>query len=326
MIGRATGTAAAVLIVSTLLAATAGPADAICCACGNCPGSGGFCIDGIPNNLVCATLCTTGACGTTNFDSVDNCAGGCDGATPQPTATTSATATATPTGTSTATHTTTGTVTDTPTNSPTPSITATATISPTPTATAALSGKILYYANDLPVSDVDIALVGATNATTMTDTDGEYRFDTVMPGLQTLQPNKQGDFDLAVTAFDATQVLQFVAGLESFTDDQLLAADVTGDGTVTALDGTRILQFQAGLLLRFEVADECQSDWVFRPSPMVIPNQTVVQPQISTGMCVKGTIAYGSMFVPPAPNQDFVAILFGDTSGNWMPAPTPTPP
>jgi hypothetical protein len=297
----------------------------LCCSCGNCA-VGGFCIDGVPNSAACATLCTTGLCGTTNFDSIDNCAGGCDGATPQPTATVSATATATPTGTATATHTATGTVTDTPTNSPTPSITATATTSPTPTATSPLSGMILYYSNDLPVPDADLTLVGTTSAMTMTDDNGEYRFASVTPGLQTLQPSKQGDFNVAVTAFDATQVLQFVAGLESFTADQLLAADVTGDGTVSALDGTRILQFQAGLLLRFEVADECQSDWVFRPSPMVIPNQTVVQPQISTNMCVRGAIAYGSMFVPPAPNQDFVAILFGDTSGNWMPAPTPTPP
>lgn len=171
---------------------------------------------------------------------------------------------------------------------------------------------------------VDVALIGGAPASATTDATGAFGFASVAPGMQTLQPTKQGDFDTAVTALDASYVLEYVAGMRGFDDDQRLAADVTGNGTVSPLDGTRILQFQAGFLTHFAVANACGSDWVFRPVPVMVPNQSLVQPQISSGTCLKGAITYNDMFSPPAAGQDFVAILFGDTTGNWpmqMPPP-----
>jgi hypothetical protein len=313
---RATGTLAGLLLAVTLpIAMPPAPADAMCCACRDCAVSG-FCIDGVANALACATLCVSAQCASTTFDSVDSCAGGCDGAPVEPTATASNTPSVTATATAT------GTATETATLSPTPVATGTETPTASPTATPALSGQISYYANDLPVEDVTVTLSGATNDTAMTDADGIFRFASVASGMQTLEPTKDGDFNVAVTALDATEILQFVAGMMGveFTDNQLLAADVTGDGTVSSLDATRILQFQAGTLTRFEVADECQSDWLFRPSPAMIPNQTLVEPEISADLCVQGAIVYGAGFMPPASGQDFTAILFGDVTGNWMPA------
>jgi hypothetical protein len=190
-----------------------------------------------------------------------------------------------------------------------------------------LSGHVRYYSDNGPVPGVTMSLVGSSPATAMTDANGSYGFS-FASGDFTLIPTKQDDVQNAVTALDATLVLQFQAGLIPFTNDQKLAGDVTGNGSVTALDATRILQFQAGILPRFEVANTCQSDWVFRPDLVVIPpNATPIEPQISTGVCVKGAISYDN-FSGPESNQDFVGILFGDTTGNWPASnstPTPTP-
>jgi hypothetical protein len=117
---------------------------------------------------------------------------------------------------------------------------------------------------------------------------GAFGFAALPSGMLTLEPSKQGDINAAVTALDASFVLQFVAGLHPLDENQLLAGDVTGDGTVSALDAARILQFQAGLGKcrttkktaysnsldypieknlnhRFDFATTCGSDWVFRP-------------------------------------------------------------
>ena len=350
---RGVRTLAGLLLASMLTeVVTPRAADAMCCLCRNCAGAA-FCADAVANSLVCATLCVTAGCSSTLFDSVDVCSGGCDGgsvaptvtpsstpsaspsttatatrtATASSTATASRTATATVTNTSTGSHTSTPsstpTLTTTPTSTPTQAISGTPTETPTatpsgsPTPTAALSGHVLYYAEDRPVPAVNVALIGPAPANAMTDAAGAFGFSSVAPGMQTLQPTKQGEFDTAVTALDASYVLEYVAGLRTLDSDQLLAADVTGDGTVSALDGTRILQFAAGLITRFAVADACGSDWVFRPTPVAVPGQTLVEPQINGGVCVKGAIAYDNTFTPPASGQDFVAILFGDTTGNW---------
>jgi hypothetical protein len=264
-------------------------ADAVCCACRNCQGAA-FCVHGLNNSLVCATLCVASGCSSTVFDSVDTCEGGCDGAPVASTATPSST----------------------------PTITATVTVTATASPTPAFGGQITYYVDGRPVPGADLALTAGTTETTVTDANGNYGFASVETGMQTLDVTKQGDFNVAITALDGSFVLEFVAGMRSFNADQRLAADVTGDGTISALDGTRILQLSAGLITRFPVALQCFSDWAFRPTPAMVPNQTLVEPDIDNFMCTRGAIEYGSV-TPPVADQDFIAILFGDTTGNWMP-------
>ena len=295
----------AAVVVGTALPRTA---EAMCCACTACT-NGGFCVDGVADGVACATLCMSSGCLSTNFGNADICDGGCNGATPQATVTASATAT--------------GSVPLTP----TATATATVTASATATNTAALSGRIGYYSNDEPVADVEVLLTGTAAALVMTDENGEYAFSAVGPGAHKVQPEKDGDFNVAVTALDANRVLQYVAGImppPPLTADQRLAADVTGNGAVTALDATRILQFQAGIITKFLAAVTCQSDWLFVPDPTIVTGQMLVEPLLSTGMCRMGAIMYDGNFMPPATGQDFRAILIGDVTGNWAPA-TPTP-
>ncbi len=211
----------------------------------------------------------------------------------------------------------------------------------TDAAIPAIAGQVRYYSGNVPVPGVDVQLVNSgAPQDAVTDALGGFRLAAAPPGTLSLQPAKQGGANFAVTALDAAYVLQFVAGLRQFSGDQKIAADVTGNGSVSALDAARILQLQAGLLRRcsvtttaactadgdcpvgetclsrFPVAEACGSDWAFRPVPSPTPNQTLVAAQISAGTCQPGAISYSSPVLPMS-GQDFIAILFGDTTGNW---------
>ena len=195
----------------------------------------------------------------------------------------------------------------------------------TPTPTAPLSGAIRYYSSAVPVGGASVQLqIGATTSV-QSDGNGQYAFFGIPTGYYQVQPSKQGDQGNGITVLDAVFVLQALAGLRILTPAQLLAADVTGNGTISVLDAVRILQLKAGLITRFEVAQACGSDWTFIPVPAPTPNQALTTPQMRTGVCQAGSIAFEPLG-DTATNQDFSAVLFGDVTGNWQPTtPTPTP-
>lgn len=227
----------------------------------------------------------------------------------------------TPTRTLTATGTRTATATWTRTATPTGTATRTATPTITPRFPS-ISGRLRYFSGDraVPNGTVAVSLASGSLSTSSTST-GQYTFTNLPAGNGVVVPRKTGDFGNpnAVTALDASWVLQMVAGTRVFTAAQRLAADVTGNGTVSALDATRILQRQVGLLARFAAAEQCASDWGFVPAAGPANNQRLVQPQLTLGSCQAGTIALEPM-AGDAVQQDFTAILFGDTTGNWTPS------
>jgi hypothetical protein len=197
-------------------------------------------------------------------------------------------------------------------NPPTPTHTAT----PTPTPYS-VSGQVRYYFASRPVADVVVAAQGAGMVNATTDSSSAYVVAPLPAGSWQLTPRKLGDLNGGVSALDGAHVLQRVAGLRAFTPFQVRACDVTGDGTCSSLDGTRILQFVADLQ-NFEAAAECNSDWLFLPLASPAPNQTITQPQLMTDSCTMGSISYDPL-VDSAGGQDFIAVLLGDVTGNWVP-------
>jgi hypothetical protein len=191
--------------------------------------------------------------------------------------------------------------------------------------------------------------LGDTPGSVMTNAGGHYSFSTAGPGNVTVQPQKNGQFNAAITSLDAvtilqaivnqvtltpeqehaadvtgngsfstldaTRILQFVAGEQPFNQFQRLACDVTGNGGCSPLDATRVLQFVAATLPRFPAAELCQSDWLFVPDAAAAPNQILTQPQVA-GSCQMGRIAYVPL-TGDAADQDFNAVLLGDVTGNW---------
>jgi hypothetical protein len=178
-----------------------------------------------------------------------------------------------------------------------------------------VAGEVRYYVDERPVSAATVRLQGATSTGMTTNAIGAYAFAAVPPGDWTLAPQKSGDLRNGLSALDGARVLEFVAGIGTFSPIQHLACDVTGDGTCSPLDGARILQFVAGQLPRFPAAVLCQSDWLFVPSPAGAQNQTVTAP-ILNGSCTSGRIGYQPL-AADALDQDFVAILLGVVPGNW---------
>jgi glucose/arabinose dehydrogenase len=179
-----------------------------------------------------------------------------------------------------------------------------------------VSGRVRYYVDDRPVDATIVQLQGATNASDSTDATGAHAFAAALPGNSVLVPTKSGDVRNGISSLDATRVLEFGAGVGDLDPLQRLACDVTGDGTCSPLDGTRILQLVAGVIPRVEAADLCQSDWLFVPDPAPAPNQFRISPLLTGTNCLMGRIIY-SPLAADAAEQDFIAVLLGDVTGNW---------
>ena len=246
----------------------------------------------------------------------------CTAGSPAPTNTSTATATATRTASRTASRTSTATATAS--RSPTPTRTPIPVSTPTLTATPSgkdVSGVVRYYSNDLPVSDVSVHASGAATVTASTDPSGHYALTDVPTQDVLVSADRAGGTDRAVSALDASFVLQFVAGLRPLSAQQVLACDVTGNGSLSALDATQLLQYATGLITSFPVTAACDSDWVFIPNPVAAPNQTLIQPQPGSQQCVPGGIAYAALS-GSLDQQNFSALVFGDCTGNWQPPAT----
>ncbi len=200
----------------------------------------------------------------------------------------------------------------------TPPSQATATRTPTKTNTATsqavISGAITYYSNSQLVPGVSVNLTGPSNVTVQTNGQANYSA-TVPQATWSVEPSKTGAFGTAVSSLDAARVLQALAGLQHFTNQQRLACDATGDGTLSTLDAVYILQFSAGLIDHLPAAAMCGSDWIFYPSPNSAQNQQIIYPVLS-GTCQQGAILYNPL-AGSASGQDFDGILLGDCTGNW---------
>jgi uncharacterized protein YkwD len=228
-------------------------------------------------------------------------------------------ATATATGTLTSTATATRTASTSP--SSTPTATPPATPSSTPSATAALSGEdiggyVRYYSSDEAVPGINVHAGGATTATS--DASGHYVLGNVPAQNLTVYAERTGGVGAAISALDASWVLQEVADLRTLSPQQVLACDVTGNGSLSGLDATRILQYAVGLHDRLPVAMVCESDWVFIPVPAPASGQTLIQPQPGEQVCTPGGINYSSV-TASLDEQNFSALVFGDCTGNWRP-------
>jgi len=195
-----------------------------------------------------------------------------------------------------------------------------------PTSAASISGQVRYYSSGVPVAGVTIQLDGAVPASVQTNVAGQFEFGALGASAWQVTPSKQGAWQAGVSALDAAHAWQDALGSITLNPQQKLACDVDGSGALAATDTESILAFRVGLVSRFASAIDCDSDWVFVPVPAAAANQSLVEPQV-TAPCQSGAIAY-SPLVGDAVDQDFLAILVGDCTGNWpneSPTPTLTP-
>ena len=170
---------------------------------------------------------------------------------------------------------------------------------------------------------MDVALefpTGLEGTSTTTTAGGNYTFDSIEEQSWTIEPELLGELGDSIDEMDAALVLSAATGETTLTPEQMLAADVTGNGSISGVDASLILQRVTGLIERFPVAYTCGSDWVFIPRPAGEPpvgDQTVTQPQISDGECVPGSITLEPL-VGVIGGRDFLALAFGDVDGSWV--------
>jgi hypothetical protein len=152
---------------------------------------------------------------------------------------------------------------------------------------------------------------------TSTNGGGSYAFTAVEEGDWQIEPVLNGDFRGCIDTTDAMLVLEAAVGARTLTPEQQIAADVSGNGSITSHDASLILQYAQSLIASFPVSDACNSPWVFQPEAAAMPNQTLIEPQISPPTCSAGAIELHPLDASVT-SRNFRGILLGDVSRTWI--------
>lgn len=149
-----------------------------------------------------------------------------------------------------------------------------------------LNAQVNYFSgNKIAVQGVTITAAGVSAAT---DASGKAAL-TVSEKAVTVAASKSESVVKAITAYDAALVLQSAVGKTELSAEQLLAADVSGDGEVNEYDAALILQMAVKKIAAFQ-----GGVWVFSPA----------------------TIAK-TLSADSATSVSFTAILLGDVDGSY---------
>lgn len=140
------------------------------------------------------------------------------------------------------------------------------------------------------VSGVLLTAVGSPNLSATSRSDGTYTLGGFGSGTYTVIPTKVGSAN-GITSFDAGLIAKHVAGLQLLTGNQLIVADVSGNGTLSSFDSGQIARYAVGV-----AGFGSSANWIFVP---------VNRTYSSVNSSMSG--------------EDFIALLMGDVSGNWVP-------
>ena len=174
-----------------------------------------------------------------------------------------------------------------------------------PSATFAISGAINYCAASTPTgaANTTVNLTGDASATTSTGgppSTGAYSFTNLAIGSYVVTPTKSGAAT-GITSFDAGRVQLDVLNPGSvLTACQRLAGDVNQNSSLTSFDAGLIQQYVLNVMP--PNPSNHTGEWRFNP-----PSRTYVT------------------LLSDQTNQNFDALLLGETNGNWTPA-GPTSP
>ena len=183
-----------------------------------------------------------------------------------------------------------------------------------PSSSASVSGLVTYYSNQQPMLGTEVSLdIGGSASVGV---NGDYNLADIDLKPLSITPHSELDTSQAISPLDATLVLQAEVGLQNLSVAQRLAADVTGNGTVSAFDAVRILQYSVSAISQLPVHG-C-SKWGFLPVPVAATNQTLQNPIPNPANCIDGAIHFNPLS-GDVTGQDFIAVAYGDPTGNWQP-------
>lgn len=170
-------------------------------------------------------------------------------------------------------------------------------------ATVSISGTIRYCPATtlLSVPNANLALTGDATANTSTNADGVYQFTNLSSGSYVVTPSKAGlpSGSTGIESPDIVAERRHALGITPLTGCRLLAGDSNGDTAVDAADIVPIRRFALGL--GTGIANVGQ--WRFSPT-----NRTYVS------------------ITSDQTNQDYDALVIGDTTGDLTPSSPTTSP
>ena len=183
---------------------------------------------------------------------------------------------------------------------------------------SSISGTVTYgnaigAPNPRYVSNVLISGAGSPAVSTTTAAPGvgagTYGLSGFGAGSYTVTPSKTGGANNAITSFDAAKIAAHVAGNSPLVGNQLVAADVSNNGTISSFD--------SGLIANYVVSHGntvTTGTWKFFTVPNV-PLPVGSTPRNRTYPSVTSNLT----------GEDYTGILMGEVSGNWNPAINPRP-
>lgn len=139
------------------------------------------------------------------------------------------------------------------------------------------------------VSGVLLTAAGSPTVSAASRADGTYTLGGFGSGAYTITPSKTGGAN-GVSSFDAGLIAKHVAGVQTLSGNQSIVADVSGNGTLSSFDAGQIARYTAGLN-----GFGSSGNWIFVPASRTYSS-------VNSSMS----------------GEDFIALLMGDVSGNWV--------
>lgn len=155
-----------------------------------------------------------------------------------------------------------------------------------------ITGAVRFWNDARPVPGASLVLSGDAEQTAYSLADGTYSLAGLERGSYTVVPGDGADDGDAISAYDASLVLQHAAGLRTLADQAFTAGDVTLNGAPTAYDAAFILRKAADLIPL--ASPDAGVAWLFEPASRQYPD-----------------------YAQSVAAQDYTALLLGDVSGNW---------
>lgn len=169
-----------------------------------------------------------------------------------------------------------------------------------------IKGNLYYYSSSsVAVNNATVFLTGEVNQNYVSDAQGYYEFLNLPSGNYTVTPEKDGDQKNAISPYDASFILRYYVGTMNLTPYQYTAADVSGNGDITPYDASYILRYCVGAIPEFPVG----ADWRFIVHDFPIDDTNWTN--------ASGYRSYNPL-ESNQDDQDFIGILYGDVSGNWV--------
>jgi hypothetical protein len=173
-----------------------------------------------------------------------------------------------------------------------------------------ISGKVLYYATDIPVRNVLMTLSGELTYTAVTDDNGQYVIPAVSPGYYKLSPFKKDDL-LGVSQTDATDIARYIIHAQDLTCTTMIAADVSLNRSITPKDVSDTSRYAVPGLLKTCINEFCQP-WTFSSNRATSCDDQVRSTPYRQYISLDTDLT----------DQNFIAFRLGDVTGNWQPDDT----